>query len=89
MLNFQGGLSLGRRNAIVGFAAEQRIPAIYQSKLFVEAGGLMAYAPDQNEQFRVAARYADRIVRGATPGDLAIQHPSRYYLTINAQAASA
>jgi putative ABC transport system substrate-binding protein len=89
MLNFQGGLSLGRRDVIVRFAAEQRIPAIYQSKLFVEAGGLMAYAPDQDEQFRIAARYADRIIRGAAPGDLAIQHPSRYYLTINTQIAAA
>jgi putative tryptophan/tyrosine transport system substrate-binding protein len=89
MLNFQGGLSLGLRNTIVRFAAEHRIPAMYQSKLFAEAGGLMAYAPDQDEQFRMAARYADRILRGAAPGELPIQHPSRYFLTINTRAASA
>ena len=88
LLNFQGGLSLGRRDVIVAFAAQRRIPAIYQSKLFAEAGGLMAYAPDQNEQFRIAAGYVDRILRGADPGDLPIQHPARYYLTVNLGAAS-
>lgn len=88
LVNFQGGLSLVRRDFIVAFAAQHRIPAIYQSKLFAEAGGLMAYSPDQDEQFRIAARYADRILRGANPGDLPIQHPARYYLTINMRAAS-
>jgi putative tryptophan/tyrosine transport system substrate-binding protein len=63
MLNFQGGLSLGLRDTIVRFAAEHRIPAMYQSRLFAEAGGLMAYAPDQDEQFRMAARYVDRILK--------------------------
>jgi putative tryptophan/tyrosine transport system substrate-binding protein len=89
MLNFQGGLSLGRREEIVRFAAEHRIPAMYQSRLFAEAGGLMAYAPDQDDQFRTAARYVDLILKGAAPGELAIQHPSRYYLTINIRAAHA
>lgn len=46
----------------------------------------MAYAPDQDQQFRMAARYVDRILRGAKPGDLPIQYPSRYYLTINMRA---
>lgn len=88
LVNFQGGLSLGRRDFITAFAAQHGIPAIYQSKLFAEAGGLMAYSPDQDEQFRMAARYADRILRGARPGDLAIRHPARYYLTVNMRAAS-
>jgi putative tryptophan/tyrosine transport system substrate-binding protein len=87
-VNFQGGLSLGRRDSITAFAAQHRIPAIYQSKLFAEVGGLMAYAPDQDEQFRMAARYTDRIVRGARPGDLPIRHPARYYLTVNMRAAA-
>lgn len=89
MLNFQGGLSLGLRDSIVAFAAEHRIPAMYQSKLFAEAGGLMAYAPDQDEQFRTAARLTARILDGAAPADLPIQHPSRYYLTINVRTAAA
>ena len=86
-VNFQGGLSLGDRQRIVEFAAANRLPAIYQSVLFAEAGGLMTWAPDQNEQLRMAARYADRILRGAAPGDLPILHPDRYFLTLNRQAA--
>lgn len=89
LVNFQGALSLVNRAQIVEFTREQRIPAIYQSRLFAEAGGLMAFAPDQDEQFRVAARYVDRILKGAQPSDLPIQHPARYFLTINRSTARA
>lgn len=87
LVNFQGGLSLGNRQRIVEFAAQHRMPAIYQSVLFCEAGGLMTWAPDQNEQLRVAARYVDRILRGARPADLPILYPHRYFLTLNRHAA--
>ena len=87
LVNFQGGLSLANRQLIVEFAAEHRLPAIYQAVLFAEAGGLMSWAPDQNEQLRVAARLTDRILRGAKPGDLPITYPSPYFLTINRSAA--
>ena len=87
LLNFQGALSLFNRDLIVRFARAHRIPAMYQSATFTEAGGLMAWSPDQDEQFRIAARYADRILDGARPGDLAIRHPERYYLTVNRRAA--
>lgn len=89
LLNFQGGLALGQRHAIVAFAEEAGLPAIYQSSLFVDAGGLMSYAPDQQEQFRVAARLTDKILKGASPGDLPITHPNRYFFTINDRAAAA
>jgi putative ABC transport system substrate-binding protein len=88
LVNFQGAVSLANRQLIADFAARHRIPAIYQSKLFVEAGGLMSLAPDQDEQFRIAARYADRILKGASPGNLPIRHPARYFLTINMKAAT-
>ncbi len=88
LLNFQGALSLTNRAEIISFTRQQRMPAIYQSKLFADAGGLMSLAPDQDEQFRTAARYVDKILKGARPGDLPIQHPSRYFLTINLGAAS-
>ena len=87
LANFQGGLSLTNRQLIVEFAAKNRLPAVYQSAFFVEAGGLMAWAPDQEEQFREAARYVDQILKGAKPGDLPIHFPRRYYLTINKSAA--
>ena len=87
LMNFQGGLSLGYRQLIVDFATRQRLPAMYQATLFAEAGGLMTWAPDLDEQFRIAADYVDRILKGARPGDLPIRHPARYFLTINAGAA--
>jgi putative ABC transport system substrate-binding protein len=87
LLNFQGGLSFLNRQTIVDFAAKRQIPAIYQATAFAEAGGLMAWAPNLQDQFRVAARYVDQILRGASPGDLPITHPPRYYLTIHAGAA--
>jgi putative ABC transport system substrate-binding protein len=87
LVNFQGGLSLVNRKLIVDFAAKHGLPSIYQATPFAEAGGLMAWAPDLHEQFRIAARYVDQILRGAKPGDLPIQHPSRYFLTVNASAA--
>jgi putative tryptophan/tyrosine transport system substrate-binding protein len=87
LANFQGGLSLANRQLIVDFAAKNRLPAIYQSAFFVEAGGLMAWAPDQEEQYRDAARYVHRILRGTKPGDLPVHYPRRYYLKINKRAA--
>ena len=87
LLNFQGGLSLANRQLIVDFAAEHHLPAMYQATMFAEAGGLMAWAPDLENQYREAARYVDKILKGARPGDLPIQHPPDYYLTINEGAA--
>ena len=87
LANFQGGLSLANRRLVVDFAAKNRLPAVYQSAFFVEAGGLMAWAPDQEEQYRQAARYVNLILRGTKPGDLPVHYPSRYYLKINKSAA--
>jgi len=87
LVNFQGGLSLRYRQLIVDFAAQNRLPAMYQATLFAEAGGLMSWAPDLEGQYRMAARYVDEILRGANPGDLPIKYPPRYYLTINSRAA--
>jgi putative ABC transport system substrate-binding protein len=87
LLSFQGGLALVNRQLIVDFAAEHHLPAIYQATLFAEAGGLMAWAPDLEEQFRMAAQYVDKILKGANPGDLPITQPRKYALTINARAA--
>ena len=87
LANFQGRLSLANRSKIVAFAAEHRIPAVYQATLFAEAGGLMAWAPDLVDQYRSAARYAAMILKGANPGDLPIRYPDPYYLTINERAA--
>jgi putative tryptophan/tyrosine transport system substrate-binding protein len=87
LLNFQGALGINNRQLIVDFAAKNRLPAVYQSAFFVEDGGLMAWAPDQAGQYRMAARYVDKILKGAGPGDLPVRYPGRYYLTINRSAA--
>lgn len=89
LVNFQGALSLVNRDRITEFASKYRIPAIYQSKHFVDSDGLMALAPDQDEQFRAAARSVDKILKGADAGSLPIRHPARYFLTINQRAAKA
>ena len=88
LLNFQGGLSLANRRAIVDFASAHRMPAVYQSSFFVEAGGLMAWAPDQREQFRAGARMADQILKGMSPGDIPVRHPEPYQLHLNRKAAA-
>ena len=88
LANFQGRLSLANRQQIVGFAAEHRLPAVYQATLFAEAGGLMSWAPDLVDQYRTAAQYVDAILKGAKPSDLPIRYPQQYYLTINRRAAA-
>jgi ABC-type uncharacterized transport system substrate-binding protein len=87
LANFQGGLSLRNRQMIVDFAAKHRLPAVYQAARFAEAGGLMAWSPDQEEQYRIAARYVDQILKGARPADLPISYPARYFWTVNQAAA--
>ena len=88
LLNFQGGLSLANRQVIVDFALAHRLPAVYQSSFFVEAGGLMAWAPDQREQYRSGARMADQILNGKKPGDIPVRHPEPYQLHLNTKAAA-
>lgn len=89
LANFQGGLSLQHRKTIADFAMKHRLPAVYQATMFAEAGGLMAWAPDLPDQYRIAADYVDRILKGANPGDLPIRHPDRYFWTVNQTAAKA
>ena len=87
MLSFQGGLSLANRDMIVAFAEKHRLPTVYQSLFFIEAGGLMAWAPDQEKQYRSAAKYVAKILKGANPGDLPVHFPDRYFLSVKKGAA--
>ncbi len=89
LANFQGGLSLANRQVIVDFAAAHRLPAVYQSTFFVESGGLLAWAPDQRDQYRMGARMADQILKGKKPGDIPVQHPGPYQLHVSTKAAAA
>jgi putative ABC transport system substrate-binding protein len=74
---------------IVELTARYRVPAIYARREFVAAGGLMRYSIDYGEQFRQAASYIDRILRGANPGDLPVQQPTKFELVINLKTAKA
>jgi putative ABC transport system substrate-binding protein len=77
------------REAIIALAANAGIPAIYPRPVFAESGGLIAYGADLAEQFRQAAGYIDRILRGANPGDLPVQGPTKFELVINLKTAKA
>ena len=77
------------RNLIVKLAAEHRLPGVYPYRYFVAAGGLVSYGPDPLEQYRGAAGYVDRILKGEKPADLPVQAPTGYHLTINLKVAEA
>jgi ABC-type uncharacterized transport system substrate-binding protein len=68
---------------IVALAARHRLPAVYSDSFFVRAGGLICYGTDRRDQFRTAAAYVDRILRGAMPADLPVQVPTRYETVVN------
>jgi putative tryptophan/tyrosine transport system substrate-binding protein len=77
------------RDLIIALAARHRLPAIYGNRTFVPSGGLMAYSVDYPDIYRRAASYVDRILRGARPGDLPVQEPAKFALSINLKAAGA
>ena len=80
---------LAHRKQIVEFAAVKRLPCMYPYREYVDAGGLMSYAPSNIELFRGAATYVDKILKGAKPGDLPIQEPTKFELVINLKTAKA
>jgi putative tryptophan/tyrosine transport system substrate-binding protein len=75
------------RNLIITLAARYRLPAVYFQRLFVTAGGLISYGADYVDQFRRAAGYVDRILKGEMPGDLPVQAPTKYELVVNIKTA--
>ena len=92
--NLSGGLivppdisNVVNRDLIIALAARYNVPTIYGDRLFAESGGLIAYADDRPEEFRHAAGYIDRILKGAKPADLPIQQPTKFELVINVKTA--
>jgi putative ABC transport system substrate-binding protein len=82
-------MTVGQRKRIAELAASHRLPAIYALREFVEAGGLSSYATSLVDQYRRAARYVDRILKGAKPADLPVEQPTAFELWINARAVKA
>jgi len=76
-----------QRRLIVELALEYRLPVIYGSREYVEAGGLMSYGPNFSELFSRAAIYTDRILKGAVPGELPVEQPMHFELVINKRVA--
>ena len=77
------------RDAIITLAAHYRLPAVYPYRFFTTSGGLMSYGIDQNQLFRRAASYVDRILKGIKPADMPVQNPDKFELAINLKTAQA
>ena len=77
------------RDLIITLAARHKLPAVYYERYFVAAGGLISYGPDFVDQYRRAAGYVDRILKGEKPADLPVQAPTKYELVINLKTAKA
>ena len=78
-----------QRKLIVDAAAELRLPMVFESREFVQQGGLISYATDASELYRLTAGYIVRILAGTKPGDLPIQQPTKFELVINLKTANA
>jgi putative ABC transport system substrate-binding protein len=83
------GPSIFHHNLIITLAARHKLPAVYYERFFVAAGGLISYGPDRIDQFRRAAGYVDRILKGEKPADLPVQAPTKYQTVINLKTAKA
>ena len=81
--------TIAHRDLVIALAARHRLPAVYPIQLFVAAGGLMSYGTDQNDMFRLAASYIDRILRGDKPADLPAQAPTKFETAVNLKTAKA
>jgi len=87
LVTTSGILTAIHRNLIIGWAARYGLPAVYSGLYHVEGGGLISYATDFSDQFRHAASYVDRILKGEKPADLPVQAPVKYELVVNLKTA--
>ena len=90
LINLGSALFYTHRNLLVGLAAKHRLPTIYDTREYVVGlGGLMSFGPDLRDQFRRAAMYVDKLLKGAKPADLPVEQPTKFELVINLKTAKA
>jgi ABC-type uncharacterized transport system substrate-binding protein len=89
MIVTPSGLATLHRDLIIALAARHKLPAVYYERNFVAAGGLVSYGPDRIDQYRLAAGYVDRILKGEKPADLPVQAPVKYETVLNLKTAKA
>lgn len=83
------GLSMVHRGLIIAIALRHKLPAVYWASFYAEDGGLASYGPNATNEYRRAAGYVDRILKGEKPADLPVQAPTRYETVINLKTAKA
>jgi putative tryptophan/tyrosine transport system substrate-binding protein len=89
LITFPSGMLWNHRARVVQLAAGHRLPALYPEREFVDAGGLMSYGPSVPRNFRRAATYMDKILRGANPADLPVEQPTTFELVVHLKTAQA
>jgi putative ABC transport system substrate-binding protein len=89
LIQVASGIGATNVNLIITAAARYKLPAVYTNRAFVAAGGWISYGPNVADQYRRAAGYVDRILRGEKPGDLPVEAPNKYELVINLKTARA
>ena len=89
LLVLQDASAIAHRNTIVALAARHRLPAVYPYRFITALGGLMSYGSEYIDLFRRAAAYVDRILKGAKPGELPVENPTKFELVINLKTAKA
>ena len=87
LLTFSDHRTIAYRNMIADFAAAHRLATIFSMRLFVDAGGMMSYGPNMEEGYHTAARYVDRVLKGAKPSDLPVELPTKCELVVNLKTA--
>jgi putative ABC transport system substrate-binding protein len=84
-----GGAATLHRNLIITLAARHKLPTVYYERFYVAAGGLVSYGPNYVDQYRQAAHYVDRVLKGEKPADLPVQAPTKYETILNLKTAKA
>jgi putative tryptophan/tyrosine transport system substrate-binding protein len=87
LISTASALSAIHRDLIITLAARHKLPAVYQERYYVAGGGLVSYGPNFNDQYRRAADYVDRILKGEKPADMPVQAPTKYELIVNLKTA--